>query len=300
MIYKQIKTDLKDNILTITLYRPDNMNAYTAVMSNELVDAFTKANANDEVRCIVVTGEGKYFCAGADLSGGAQTFDIKGNVDTFGVSEKNQDESEIDWNDPKMRDIGGILTLCIFESLKPVIGAINGPAVGIGSTMLLPMDFRIASSEARFGFVFTRRGVVPESCSSWFLPRLVGVSKALDWMMTGRIFTAQDALESGLVSGIYPPNDLLPQAYAIARDIIENTSSLSVAVTRQLLWKMLGADHPMEAHKVESRAFLMLGMSPEAYEGVMSFLEKRPPHFPGKVSKDMPKVFPWWKDRPYR
>jgi len=297
MLYEQILTELKDNILTITLNRPDKMNAYTIVMSNELVGAFTQANTNDEVRCIVVTGSGKIFCAGADLSGGAKTFDISGGVPAFDSPVKAG--AEIDWSDPQMRDPGGILTLCIFESLKPVIGAINGASAGIGSTMQLPMDIRLASTEARFGFVFTRRGVVPESCSSWFLPRLVGLPKALEWMITGRIFDAKEALDAGLISGIYEPEDLLPAAYRIAREIIDNTSAISVALTRQMLWRMMGADHPIEAHKVESRGFLFLGMSAEAREGIISFLEKRPPHFPGKVSKDMPAFFPWWEKKTY-
>jgi enoyl-CoA hydratase/carnithine racemase len=290
-VYEQILTEVSDNILTITLNRPDKMNAYTLKMGDELIDAFTKANQNDDVRCIIVTGAGECFCAGADLSGGIKSFDIKELANI-----KNQD---IEWSQPQFRDPGGLISLSIFNSLKPVIGATNGPAIGIGSTMQLPMDFRVASESSRFGFVFAQRGVVPEACSSWFLPKIVGISKALDWTLTGRIFDAEEALKAGLISSIHKPDNLLSDARELAGQIIQKTSQISIALIRQMMWRSLGSDHPMEAHKIESRAFLSMGMSDEAKEGVMSFLEKRPAHFPGKVSKDMPAIFPWWKDKPY-
>jgi enoyl-CoA hydratase/carnithine racemase len=251
------------------------------------------------VRVVIVTGEGRGFCAGADLSAGAKTFDYDARTDRpekAGVPIKN---GEVEWSHEGVRDGGGRVTLRIYDSLKPVIAAVNGPAVGIGVTMQLPMDIRIASETARFGFVFARRGIVPEACSSWFLPRLVGISKAMEWCATGRVFDAKEALAAGLVSKVVKPEELLPAAHALAREIADNTAPVSVALTRQMLWRMLGADHPMEAHKIDSRGIFARGRQGDAKEGVVSFLEKRPANFPDKVSKDMPSYFPWWKPRSY-
>lgn len=300
MSYTEIKYEVADKVATLTLNRPDKLNAFTGVMMAEMIDAFGKADADDNVRAVVVTGAGRGFCAGADLSAGAKTFDYAARSDRpekAGVPV-NADGS-IDWSHEGVRDGGGRVTLRIFECLKPVIGAINGPAVGIGVTMQLPMDVRIASENARFGFVFARRGIVPEACSSWFLPRLVGISQAMEWCATGRVFDAQEALRGGLVSKVVKHDDLLSTAYALAREIADNTAPVSVALTRQMMWRMLGADHPMEGHKIDSRAIYARGRQGDAKEGVVSFLEKRPAAFPDKVSKDMPPFFPWWSERKY-
>ena len=300
MAYETIKYEVADNILTLTLNRPDKLNAFTGQMMFEMIDAFDKADADDNVRAIIVTGEGRAFCAGADLSAGAKTFDYADREDR---PEKQgtpvMANGEIDWSHESVRDGGGRLTLRIFESLKPVIGAINGAAVGVGVTMQLPMDIRLASEDAKFGFVFARRGIVPEACSSWFLPRVVGISQALEWTYSGRVFGADEALKGGLVRSLHKPADLLPAARAIAREIADNTAAVSVSLTRQMLWRMLGADHPMEAHKVDSRAIYARGASADAKEGVMSFLEKRPAVYPCKVSTDMPSFYPWWQERKY-
>lgn len=297
MAYEQILTEISDNILTITLNRPDKLNAFTQTMMNEMIDAFRKANANDDVRAIIVTGAGRSFCAGADLSAGASTFDATKRADR---PERNAGPAEtVNWSDERVRDGGGRLTLEIFECLKPVIAAVNGPAVGIGVTMQLAMDIRIASEEARFGFVFSRRGIVPEAASSWFLPRIVGIAQALSWCYSGKVFDAQEALRGRLVSEVVKPADLLPRARAIAREIADNTAPVSIALIRQMMWKMLGADHPMEAHKVDSRGIYSRGASADVREGVSSFLEKRPAKFPQKVTTDMPPYFPWWEERKY-
>ncbi len=298
MSYTEITYKVADNIATLTLHRPDKLNAFTGVMMAEMIDAFDKADADDDVRVVVVTGAGRAFCAGADLSAGAKTFDYAARSDRPEKSGVPQGPN-IDWSHEAIRDGGGRVTLRIFESRKPVIGAINGPAVGIGVTMQLPMDIRIASDNARFGFVFARRGIVPEACSSWFLPRLVGISKAMEWCATGRVFDAQEALAGGLVSKVVKPEDLLPTAYALAREIADNTAPVSVALTRQMLWRMLGADHPMEAHKVDSKSIYARGRQADAREGVVSFLEKRPARFTDKVSQDMPPFYPWWTERKY-
>jgi len=298
MDYKEITYQVTDGIATLTLHRPDKMNAFTGVMMAEMIDAFDSADADDTVRVVVVTGAGRAFCAGADLSAGAKTFDYAARDDrpqNVGAEKAGA----IDWSNEAVRDGGGRVSLRIFESRKPVIGAINGAAVGIGVTMQLPMDIRIASDNARFGFVFARRGIVPEACSSWFLPRLVGISKAMEWCTTGRVFDAREALDGGLVSRVVKPEELLPTAYALAREIADNTAPVSVALTRQMLWRMLGADHPMEAHKIDSRGIYARGQQADAKEGVVSFLEKRPANFPDKVSKDMPEYFPWWSERKY-
>jgi enoyl-CoA hydratase/carnithine racemase len=284
--YEQILYRVEDRILTLTLNRPDKLNAFTATMMHELIDAFDRADADDGVRVVVITGAGRGFCAGADLSAGGSTFDGRAQ----GGAEGDGD------GPPVRRDGGGLVTLRIFRSLKPVIAAVNGPAVGVGATMQLPMDVRLASTEARFGFVFSRRGVVPEACSSWFLPRVVGISKASEWVMTGRVFSAQEAYDARLVSGLYEPDELLPAAYALAREVADNTSAMSVALSRQMLWRMLGEDHPMAAHRIDSRGIAYMGASADAYEGVQSFLEKRPPEFTMKPSTDMPDYFPWFTE----
>ena len=279
-----ILTDLSERILTITLNRPERLNAFTTQMRDELIAAFDAADGDDEVRVVIVTGAGRGFCAGADLSKGAETFDY---------ARRGED-------DKARRDGGGLVTLRIFESKKPVIAAVNGPAVGIGATMQLPMDIRLASTEARFGFVFARRGVVPEAASSWFLPRLVGISRAMEWAATGRVFPASEALEGGLVREVLSPEDLLPRARELAREIAENTSAVSVAMIRQMFWRMLGADHPMEAHQIDSRGMSAMGAMADAAEGIQSFLEKRPAAFSLRPSQDMPDFYPWWPDRPFR
>jgi len=284
MNYSDIKYEIADRVLTITLHRPDKLNAYTARMQAELLDALERADAGDDVRAIVFTGAGRAYCAGADLSAGTGTFDFR-----------SRQESMEEW-----RDGGGRLALRIFESKKPVIAAVNGAAVGVGATMTLPMDVRIASSAARFGFVFARRGMVPEACSSWFLPRVVGISRAAEWVYTGRVFGAEEALSGGLVSRVVPPEELLSTAYVLAKEIAKNTSAVSVALSRQMLWRMLGADHPMEAHKIDSKGIYCMGASPDAAEGISSFKEKRPPRFPMRPSKDMPPYYPWWQERPFR
>ena len=295
MLYETIAYELADNILTLTLNRPDRLNALNHRMVDELIDGFDRADADDEVRAIIVTGAGRGFCAGADLTEGDSTFDYaaqgRGPV---------KDDGSVDWSHEAVRDVGGFLTMRIFRCLKPVIAAVNGPAVGIGATMQLPMDIRLASEDARFGFVFARRGIVPEACSSWFLPRVVGISQALQWAYSGRVFPAQEALAGGLVHSLHKPDELLPAAREIAREIAQNTSQVSVALIRQMFWRMLGADHPMEAHMIDSRGVYARGNSADAREGVRSFLEKRPAHFPDRVSRDMPAFFPWWTEREYR
>lgn len=278
----QITTDLADSILTITLDRPDRLNAWTGQMGSELMEAFDRSDADDEVRVVIVTGAGRGFCAGADLASGGETFDYKARLD----------ESP----DAAPRDNGGQFTLRVFQSKKPVIGAINGPAVGVGATMTLPMDVRLASEEARMGFVFARRGIIPEACSSWFLPRVVGISRAMEWVATGRVFSAQEGLEAGLLRSLHPAGELLEAANALAREIADNTAPVSVALARQLMWRMLGADHPMVAHRADSRGMFVRGQSADAVEGITSFLEKRPASYPDKVSDGLPEIMPWWSE----
>jgi enoyl-CoA hydratase/carnithine racemase len=293
MAYEQIAYEVADRIATVTLDRPEQLNSFTVRMQQELVDAFDRADADDDVRVVVVTGRGRGFCAGADLSSGGGTFSHdpeagsgSGSGDPGGTAGQHRDE-------------GGLVSLRIFEMTKPVIGAINGPAVGVGITMTLPMDVRFAAAGAKIGFVFARRGIVPEAASSWFLPRLVGISRAMEWAATGRVFPAEEGLEAGRFRAVLPAADVLPAAYALAREIADNTSATSVVLTRQLMWRMLGADHPMEAHKIDSRAIEALGRGPDAHEGVMSFLEKRPPRFTARPSVDLPDFYPWWPDRPF-
>ncbi|WP_038283293.1 crotonase/enoyl-CoA hydratase family protein [Pacificimonas flava] len=301
MDYDQIRYEVEDGIAVLTLYRPDKMNAFTGEMMFQMIDAFDRADAQDDVRAVIVTGSGeRAFCAGADLSAGAKTFDYDARSDR--PDRKGSavgTDGSIDYSHDAVRDGGGRVALRIFEMKKPVICAVNGAAVGIGVTMQLPMDIRIASETARFGFVFARRGITPEAASSWFLPRIVGISKALEWCYSGRVFDAQEALAGGLVSEVLPPDELLPRAKEIAREIADNTAPVSVALTRQMMWRMLGADHPMEAHKVDSRAIYSRGRTGDAKEGVVSFLEKRKPDYPVKVSDGMPDFFPWWDERPY-
>ena len=282
MEYTQILFEVDDHIATITLNRPDRLNAFTGTMMNELIDAFDHTDADDDVRAVIVTGAGRGFCAGADLAGGGETF-AKGGSDV-----------QTDVGVP--RDGGGLVSLRIYDSKKPVIGAINGAAVGVGVTMTLPMDIRLAGENAKFGFVFARRGIVPEACSSWFLPRLVGISQAAEWCYSGRVFPAQEALDGGLVRSVHAADDLLNAARSIASDIAENSAPVSVALTRQMLWRMLGAAHPMEAHRADSRGIALRGPSADAREGVESFLEKRAAAYTNRVSDELPEVFPNWTD----
>jgi enoyl-CoA hydratase/carnithine racemase len=274
--FSEIRYEIAEQVLTITLDRPDRLNAFTPTMQRELIEAFDRADADDEVRAVIVTGAGRGFCAGADLERGGGTFDWRDRQD----------------GDQVPRDGGGRVALRIFDSTKPVIAAINGPAVGVGITMTLPMDVRLAAEEARIGFVFTRRGIVPEACSSWFLPRIVGISRAMEWVATGRVFPAKEALEGGLVRSVHPAGELPGAARELAREIAEHTAPVSVALSRRLLWTMLGADHPMAAHRADSRAMFARGQSDDAREGVTSFLEKRPASFPDRVSDGLPEVFP--------
>jgi enoyl-CoA hydratase/carnithine racemase len=286
--YTQITVAKADGIATITLNRPDKMNAYTRTMGQEIMAAMDDIDADDSVRAVIFTGSGeRAFCAGADLTpeGGGHVF---------------SDPTEVaDLSDPKVRDGGGLLTLRLFESKKPLISACNGVAVGVGATMQLAMDIRLASTTARYGFVFARRGIVPEAASSWFLPRIVGIQQALEWCYTGRIFDAEEARAGGLVRSVHAPEDLLHAATALAREIADNTSAISVAMTRAMMWRLASADHPMEAHKIDSRAIYRLSRGGDAHEGIASFLEKRRPTYPGKVSADMPDFYPWWDERGY-
>lgn len=287
-VYETLIYAVEDGVATITLNRPEKLNAFTAKMMVELIDAFDHSDADDDVRAVIVTGAGRAFCAGADLSGGGATFD---RTNPQALEREEGKIGEL------YRDGGGRVTLRIYESLKPVIAAVNGAAVGVGVTMQLPMDIRLASTDARFGFVFARRGITPEAASSWFLPKVVGVQTALEWCYTGRVFPAQEALDRGLVRSLHAPQDLLPAARALAKEIADNTAPVSVALTRQMIWRMAGADHPMEAHKADSRAIQSRGASGDAKEGVSSFLEKRTPNYPNKVSTDTPEVFPNWRER---
>jgi enoyl-CoA hydratase/carnithine racemase len=278
MDFEQITTEVADSVLTITLNRPERLNAWTAQMGAEMRAALDEADADDEVRAIIVTGAGRGFCAGADLASGGDTFDARKREAVAGAR----------------RDNGGELTLRIFECRKPVIAAINGPAVGVGATMTLPMDIRLAADDARIGFVFARRGIIPEACSSWFLPRVVGISRAMEWVATGRVFSAQEGLEGGLLRSLHPKAELLDAARSLAREIAENTAPVSVALARQLMWRMLGAEHPMLAHRADSRGMVARGQSADAAEGITAFLEKRPAQFPDRVSDGLPDIMPGW------
>lgn len=286
--FTQILFGVADGVATITLNRPEKMNAFTVRMMEEMCTAFDIVDADDAVRAVIVTGSGeRAFCAGADLTpeGGGEVFASKEVLGSL--------------SDERVRDSGGRLTLRIFQCKKPVIAAVNGAAVGIGATMQLAMDFRLASNSARFGFVFARRGIVPEAASSWFLPRIVGISQALEWCMTGRIFDAEEALAGGLVRSVHAAQDLLGEAMKLAREIADNTSPVAIAMTRAMLWRLSAEDHPMEAHKIDSRATYRRSHSRDAQEGIASFLEKRPASYPDKVSTDLPDFFPWWDEPGY-
>jgi len=280
--FTQIAYEVDGGVATITLQRPDQLNAFTNTMMRELMAAFDLSDSDDDVRAVIVTGAGRGFCAGADLSSGGSTFARGG--------------SDVDTDVGVPRDGGGLVALRIFESLKPVIGAVNGAAVGVGVTMTLPMDIRLASEHAKFGFVFARRGIVPEAASSWFLPRIVGISQAAEWVYTGRLVTAAEAQQAGLVRSVHTADDLLPAARALAGEIAQHTAPVSVALSRRMLWRMLGAAHPMEAHRVDSRGIAVRGPSADAREGVESFLAKRPAAFPDRVSDGLPDIFPGWED----
>ena len=282
--YEHIKTEIRSSNLIIYLSRPEKMNAFTELMMRELIDAMNFAEEENDIRAIIFTGEGKKYCAGADLSTGE---------DSFNWTEKKKKSSDV------IRDAGGVLTLRLFKSTKPIVGAINGDAVGIGATMLLPMDVRIASDNARFGFVFAKRGIVPEACSSWFLPRIVGVSQSLEWMMSGEVFSAEEALKGKLIREVTSQENLVPRALEIAQKFSDKTSAVSVSLTRQMVWKMLGEKHPMSAHKIDSRGVYYLGRSNDVAEGISSFLEKRDPVFSDTVSKNMPEYYPWWKEEEF-
>ena len=294
MTFTQIALDIDGPVATITLDREAKLNAFTATMCDELIAAFDATDADDAVRAVIVTGRGRAFCAGADLSAGAATFDYDSRADNPRGASPVRADGSIDYAHDAVRDSGGRVTLRIFESLKPVIAAVNGPAVGIGATMTLAMDVRLMADTARVGFVFARRGIVPEAASSWFLPRLVGMSQALEWCFSGRVFGADEALKGGLVRSVHTPADLLAAARALALEIVENTAPVSIALTRQLLWRMAGAASPWDAHRLDSRAIYSRGRSGDAREGVVSFIEKRPAVYPDKVSENMPDFFPWW------
>jgi enoyl-CoA hydratase/carnithine racemase len=278
--FETIRYAVEDGVCTLTLHRPERLNAVTPGMIDELIAAFDRVDADDGVRAVIVTGAGRAYCAGADLSAGGATFAREGSASAT-----------------EHRDGGGRVTLRIFDLKKPVIAAINGPAVGFGITMTLAMDVRFASTAARIGFVFSRRGVVPEACSTWFLPRIVGIAQAAEWVYTGRVFDADEALRGRLVSRVLAPGELLPAARALAREIADNTSAVSVALSRQLMWKLLGAEHPMTAHRLDSQGMFWTGRSPDAFEGVTAFVEKRAARFTLKPSTDMPPFYPWWEAR---
>ena len=283
--FENVRYVVEEGIATLTLHRPERLNAVNTAMLREIVAALDTADGDDEVRAVIVTGAGRAFCAGADLGQGGKTFDAVARGRAASLDDHE--------------DGGGVVTLRVYDMSKPVIAAINGAAVGFGATFTLPMDIRIASTAARIGFVFARRGVVPEACSTWFLPRLVGMARAAEWVYTGRVFDAEEARAGGLVSRVVPPETLMPAARQLALEIARHTSAVSVALSRHMLWKMLSADHPMEAHRLDSKAMAWTGRSADAYEGISAFLEKRPAHFPLRPSVDMPPFFPWWTPRSF-
>lgn len=289
MSYDQIIVEKADGVATITLNRPQKMNAYTRHMQSEIVAAMDDIDADDDIRAVIFTGAGeRAFCAGADLTpeGGGQIF--------------SSGEDVSDLSDPEVRDGGGKLTLRLFNSKKPLISACNGVAVGVGATMQLAMDIRLAADHARYGFVFARRGIVPEACSSWFLPKIVGISQALEWCYSGRVFSAEEAKAGGLIRSIHAPGELMGVARGLAREIADNTSALSVSMTRAMMWRLSATEHPMMAHRIDSRAIYRLSRGVDAKEGIASFLEKREPDYPGKVSEDMPDFYPWWDEPQYK
>ena len=284
--YETIVCSVSEHIATVELNRPEQMNSITTEMVHELISVFTDVDADPDVRVVVVTGRGRAYCAGADVSGGSKALDAH----------------ERGWGDEieQYRDTGGLIALAAYRSTKPIIGAVNGVAAGLGATMLLPMDFIMAAESARFGFVFAKRGIVPEACSTWFLPRKVGISRAAEWFFTGRMISSAEALEAGLVRSVHAADDLLPAAYALAREIVENTSPVAVGMIRQMLWQFAGSEHPMDAHRIDSRLNFELGGTADVIEGVSSFLEKRPPQFPGRLPDDAPPSFPWWTDPDFK
>ena len=292
--FETILYEIEDGIATVTLNRPEVFNAMSPQMMQELIDAFDLTDADDDVRAVIITGAGRGFCGGADLSNGASVFDKNSRADS-----PMREDGTFDYSKESARDGGGKLALRIFDSLKPVIAAVNGPAVGIGASMILPMDIRIASDTAKIGFVYARRGIVFECCSSYFLPRVVGIARTMEWSLSGRVMPAEEAKAGGLFRDVLPREELLPAARAIAREIADTTAPVSVALMRQMAWRGLSMDHPMEAHRIESRGICTRGKSPDAKEGVQSFVEKRLPNFSGKVSTDMPDYFPWWEERKY-
>jgi enoyl-CoA hydratase/carnithine racemase len=289
MIYETLRYEIADRVLTLTLNRPERMNAFTARMADELIDAFDRADADDAVKVVIVTGAGRAFCAGSDLERGGDTWSKHADyIAAQGAGDRY------------VGDGGGRVTRRIYDFNKPVIAAINGPAVGVGLTMTLAMDIRLAVSGAKLGFVFAARGIVPEACSSWFLPRLVGISKALEWCFSARIFRSEEALEAGLVRSVHAAEDLLVNAHALAREFIDNSCAVSIALIRQMMWRMLSAPHPIDAHEIDTAALAALGTSADAKEGISAFLEKRPANFTDRVSDDLPRFFPWWTDRQFR
>ena len=289
--FETIALDVDDDgIATVTLDRPDRLNAFTVTMQDDLIAAFDRTDADDDVRAVVVTGRGRAFCAGADLGAGGSTFD-------YAVQARLRSGQQVDG---VHRDGGGMVTLRIFDSLKPVIAAVNGPAVGVGASMTLPMDARLAADGARFGFVFARRGLVPDAAASWFLPRVVGIDTALEWCYSGRVFDAAEALRSRLVRAVHAPDDLLPAAKALAKGMVSDSAPVAVAMTRQLMWRMLGAADPMDAHIADSRALMIQGASGDVHEGVTAFLEKRPARFPRRVSADLPDIWAWRERNDFR
>jgi len=289
--FETIALDVDDDgIATLTLHRPDRLNAFTVTMQDDLIAAFDRTDADDDVRAVVVTGRGRAFCAGADLGAGGSTFD-------YAVQARLRSGQQVDG---VHRDGGGMVTLRIFDSLKPVIAAVNGPAVGVGASMTLPMDARLAADGARFGFVFARRGLVPDAAASWFLPRVVGIDTALEWCYSGRVFDAAEALRSRQVRTVHAPDDLLPAAKALAKGMVSDSAPVAVAMTRQLMWRMLGAADPMDAHIADSRALMIQGASGDVHEGVTAFLEKRPARFPRRVSADLPDIWAWRERKEFR
>ena len=289
MNYQTLRYDVTDRILTLTLHRPERMNAFTGLMADELIAAFDRADADDEVKVVIVTGAGRAFCAGADLERGGETWGRH--------SEYIQAQAS---TDRYVGDGGGRVTRRIYDFNKPVIAAINGPAVGVGLTMTLAMDIRMAAPDIKLGFVFAGRGIVPEACSTWFLPRIVGISKALEWCFSARVFRSEEALDAGLVRSLHAPQELLPAARALAKEFIDNSSAVSIALIRQMMWRMLSAPHPIDAHELDTVGLARLGKSADAKEGITAFLEKRPARFTDRVSQDMPDFFPWWTDREFR
>jgi enoyl-CoA hydratase/carnithine racemase len=289
MEFETLRYDLDGRILTITLNRPDRMNAFNGRMCEELIAAFDRADADDDVKVVIVTGAGRAFCAGSDLQRGGETW-AKHSDHLASQAETER----------YVGDGGGRVTRRIFDFNKPVIAAITGPAVGVGITMTLAMDIRLCVPNAKLGFVFAGRGILPEACSAWFLPRLVGISTALEWCYSARVFKSEEGLQAGLIRSLHAPDELLPAARALAQEFVDNASAVSIAMVRQMMWRMLGAPHPIDAHEIDTAGIAALGKSGDAREGIAAFLEKRPARFQDRVTKDMPSFYPWWQDRPFR